>query len=216
MSFSDAPFTFTLIALNVIFSLIGFSNEAFFSKAIGWPYYTKREKQYYRFISSGFMHTGWMHLIFNMLTLFFFGPLIENIFKEANLGGNLAYLLLYFGAMVVSDIPSYYKYRDNKGYTTLGASGAISAVLFASIVFNPWAGIVLYGHFTISAVLFAVLYIIFCIQMGKQQYDNTNHDAHLWGALFGAAFTLLLVASFNPSLFENILQELKNPSLLGR
>jgi membrane associated rhomboid family serine protease len=216
MNFSEAPVTLVLIAINVIFSIIGFSSADLVNKTILWPYGVKRYKQYYRFITSGFLHADWMHLFFNMFTLFFFGRNIEFLFSAYGLGGNLAYLVLYFLALIISDIPSYIKHQNNSNYRALGASGAVSAVVFAAIVFSPWSSIYLYGALKISAAIYAVLYIIYCIYMGRQNHDNVNHDAHLWGSLFGIVFTLLLIGIMQPDLFNDILEQLKNPSLTGR
>ncbi len=215
MDFSAYPVTFILIAINVIFSVIGFSNKGLVSKTIMWPYYVKREKQYYRFISSGFLHADWMHLFFNMFTLYFFGKNIEYIFVKAGLGGNISYVALYFIGLIVADIPSYIKNQDNYQYRGLGASGAVSAVVFASIVFDPWSSLYLYGAIKISAALFAVLYIVYCVYMGKKGTDNINHDAHLWGALFGLVFTIALIGLLQPTMFDYIMEQLKHPSIFG-
>jgi membrane associated rhomboid family serine protease len=214
MEFAQYPITMLIIATNVIFSFIGFSNNTFLYKTIGWPYYEKREKQYYRFITSGFLHADWMHLIFNMFTLFFFGRNIEIIFSAAGLGGNIAYLALYFLALIAADIPSYLKHQDNEEYRSLGASGAVSAVVFASIIFTPWGQIGVYG-IPISMLLYAVLYLIYCIYMSKKSSDNINHDAHLWGSIFGLVFTVILVAVLRADLFPYILEDIKKPSLFG-
>lgn len=215
MDFSAIPVTIGLIIANVIFSFIGFSNGTMVNKTIMWPYFVKKENQYYRFITSGFLHADWMHLIFNMFTLFFFGAAIEENFHYKGLGGNVSYLLLYFLGLIISDIPSYIKHRDDYNYRALGASGAVSAVVFAAIVFNPWSSVYLYGALRISFAVYAVLFIIYCVYMGKQRRDNVNHDAHLWGALFGLAFTLILVATMQPGLFTEIIEKLKHPSLFG-
>ena len=215
MDFSSSPLTILLIVLNVVFSLVGFSNQQMVEKTIMWPYYVKREKQWYRFISSGFLHADGVHLFFNMFTLFFFGRNVEWIFGQG-LGGNAAFLGLYIGGLIVSDLPSFFKHKDHYEYRSLGASGAVSAVVFAAIIFDPWSSIYLYGALKISAALYAVLFIIYCVYMGKRGGDNINHDAHLWGALFGLAFTLLLVAVMQPDLYEIIVERLKQPSLFGR
>jgi membrane associated rhomboid family serine protease len=216
MNFSEYPVTIALIVANVIFSLIGFSNAAMVDKTIMWPYRVARENQYLRFITSGFLHADWMHLIFNMFTLFFFGMGLENYFKFYNLGGNASYLAVYFLGLIVSDIPSYIKHKDDYNYRSLGASGAIAAVVFAMIIFDPWGQVRLYGAIKMSFLLFAVLYIIYCVLMSKRGGDNVNHDAHLWGALFGLVFSLVLVAYLQPALFTGIIEELKNPSLFGK
>ena len=216
MNFSEIPVTIILIAVNVIFSLLGLSNAGMMEKTIGWPYYTKRENQYYRFITSGFLHADWMHLFFNMFTLYFFGGNIEVIFKVYGLGGNVAYLALYFFGLIASDLPSYFKHNDDYNYRSLGASGAVSAVVFAAIIFNPWGSIYLYGALKLSAALYAVLYVAYCVYMGKKNQDNVNHDAHLWGSFFGLGFTLVLIAVLQPVLFESIIDMLKKPSLFGR
>ncbi len=216
MNLGDSPITLALIAANVVFSLIGFSNAALVDKTIMWPYKVKRENQYVRFITSGFLHADMMHLFFNMFTLFFFGQALEKYFTYYGLGGNVAYLALYFLGLIASDIPSYLKHQNNSQYRSLGASGAVSAIVFATIVFNPWGRIYLYGALGVASAVYAVLYIAYCVYMGKRSADNINHDAHLWGSIFGLAFTLVLIGVLQPSLFTAIIEELKNPSLLGR
>ena len=216
MNFTEFPVTFLLIGLNIAFSLAGFYNAEMMQKTILWPYYVKRKNQYYRMITSGFLHADWMHLFFNMFTLYFFGRNIEIVFSMYGLGGKTAYLLLYFMALVISDLPTCIKHQDNYDYRALGASGAVSAVVFAAIVFQPWTSIYLYGAIKISAAVYAVLYIIYCVYMGRQGGDNVNHDAHLWGSLFGIVFTLVLIATLQPDLFKYIIEALKHPSLLGR
>lgn len=216
MNFQDYPITISIIIANVIFSLIGFSNADMVDKTIMWPYRVARENQYIRFITSGFLHADWMHLIFNMFTLFFFGRNLELYFNYYGLGGNISYLLLYFLGLIISDIPSYIKHKNDYNYRSLGASGAVAAVVFATIVFSPWSAIYIYGALKISAALYAALYIFYCVYMGKKSNDNINHDAHLWGSLFGLAFTLILIGVMQPELFSGIMEELKNPSLFGR
>jgi membrane associated rhomboid family serine protease len=215
MEFQQYPVTIMLIAANVIFSIIGFSNNAFLEKTILWPYEIKRKQQYYRLITSGFLHADWMHLFFNMFTLYFFGRAIEMYFSGYGLGGNISYLLLYFGALVVSDISTLSKHQNNYYYKALGASGAVSAVVFGAILFNPWTSIYLYGAIKLSAMLYAALFLTYCVYMGKKGADNINHDAHLWGSIFGLVFTVLLIMLLQPQLLEIILDKLKDPSIFG-
>ncbi|MEO5984270.1 MAG: rhomboid family intramembrane serine protease [Ferruginibacter sp.] len=216
MNFSQSPVTFILIAVNIFISLIGFSSPRFLSKTIMSPYIVKRKKQYYRMITSGFLHADIMHLFFNMFTLFFFGSAIEYYFSKYGLGGSTAYLALYFLSLVASDIPSYLKHQDDQNYHSLGASGAVSAVVFSSIVFGPWNEIRLYGLVSISFMIYAILFIWYCIYMGKKSNDNINHDAHLWGSFFGLAFTVILIVVLDPALFNLVIKEMAEPSLFGR
>jgi len=209
------PVTIALIIANVALSLIAFSNRDVMSKTIMWPYGVKRKNQYYRFITSGFIHADYMHLIFNMFTFFFFGRNLEIYFNYYQLGGSISFLALYLIALIISDIPTYLKQKDNPDYLCLGASGAVSAVVFASIVFSPWSSIYIYGAIKISAAVYAVLFLVYCIYMSKKGGGHINHDAHLWGSLFGLAFTLALIMAIQPALFAGIVNELKHPSLFG-
>lgn len=210
------PVTIALIAVNIIVSLIAMNNQDVLSKAIMWPYGVKKYNQYYRFITSGFIHADYIHLFFNMFTLFFFGMSVEHYFASEGLGGNIAYLALYFLGLIASDIPTYLKENENYNYHCLGASGAVSAVVFAAVVFDPWSSINLYGALKISALVYAVLYVFYCISMSKRGGDNINHDAHLWGSLFGLGFTIALIAALQPALFNVIGESLLHPSLFGR
>lgn len=215
MDFNSFPITLLLIAANVVISLIGFSNQSFMEKGLMWPYYIKRNNQYSRFILSGFLHADYMHLLFNMLTLYFFGQFIEVFFAKAFPNGRIWYVVLYFLGMIVADIPSYLKNKDNAYYRSLGASGAVSAVVFAAIIFNPWGQIRIYV-LPLSMLLYAFLYIFYCIYSSKQNAGNINHDAHLWGSIFGLVFTIALLIAMRPDVIPYVFEDLKNPSLLGR
>ena len=210
MSFVNTPITYSLIAINVVVSIIGFSNEDFLDKTMLWPYQIKRKNQFYRFITSGFIHADFIHLIFNMFSFYFFGSAIEYYFAHFGLGGNIAYLALYFLALIIADIPSYLKHQDDYNYRALGASGAVSAVIFACILFQPWGTILIY-FIPMPFIVFAFLYLGYCIYMSKKNLGHVNHDAHLWGSLFGLAFTLILILALAPQLFPDIIQELIHP-----
>ncbi len=209
-------FTIMLILANVLFSFAGFSSKKTMDGAILWPYQVKRKQQYYRFITSGFLHADYVHLFFNMFTLYFFGSNLEALLTYYGLGGTVAYASIYLTAIILSDIPTYQKYKDSYGYRSLGASGAVSAVVFATILFSPWQSIYLYGALKISAAVYAILFLVYCVYMGKRGKDNINHDAHFWGAIYGLAVTILLVYANRPDLFKAILTELKNPSIFGK
>ncbi|HVB03185.1 MAG TPA: rhomboid family intramembrane serine protease [Chitinophagaceae bacterium] len=180
-----------IIIITCIISIVAFTNHKHINDLILWPALMKEKGQYYRFITSGLIHANWSHLIFNMITLFFFGAAVEQGYNE--LFGKGVFLLFYVLALIVSDIPTYFQYRDNYAYRSLGASGAISAVLFASIIFDPWNKIYMFFiPIGIPAFIFGILYLGYCMYMSKRNLDGINHSAHFWGALFGVLFTVAL------------------------
>jgi membrane associated rhomboid family serine protease len=163
------------------------------------------KNEYHRLITHAFIHANWEHLLVNMVVLFSFGQAIEEYFKY-NFGNNaiLDYVLLYFGGILVSNIYALIKHRNNYFYNSVGASGAVSAMLFAAIFFDPWQSIYFFGILPIPGIIFAGLYLVYSYQMSMKQKDNVAHDAHFLGALFGFIFPILL----NPQLFESFLDKL--------
>ena len=181
--------TLTIIIVTCVITLTGFKNGKVVDELIFWPPAISKKHQYYRFITCGLIHADYMHLIFNMLTLYFFGT-----FMEAHYQGELGlqkwyYLALYIGALIVSNIPTYLKHRNDYNYRSLGASGAVSAVLFAFILLYPWQRIVVLV-FPVPAIVYGVLFLVYSAYMSKKGGDNVNHDAHFYGALFGILFTI--------------------------
>jgi membrane associated rhomboid family serine protease len=179
--------TIIVIILTAIISYSAFNNHKLYNDLILYPPAINRG-QYYRFLTSGFIHADLQHLLFNMLTLFFFGRNMEQ-FLNLELG-NWAFLTLYLGGIIISDIPSYLKNRDNAYYKSLGASGGVSSILFAFIILAPWSTIYLF-FLPVPAILFGVAYMAYSIYMSKKGKDNVNHDAHLWGAIFGIVFIFI-------------------------
>jgi len=196
----ELSITIGIIIITCLVSFTAFSSEKIMDDLIMYPVEVKAKNQWYRFITSGLLHGDWMHLIFNMVTLLMFGQFVESGCEQ--LSGKWMYLVLYFGGMVVADIPSYLKHQNDYNYRSLGASGAVSAVVFTGILFDPTNKI---GFFfippIIPAYIFGPLYLLYCIYSAKQSNDNINHDAHLWGALFGLVFPLAL----HPFLFQRMI-----------
>lgn len=192
--------TIGIIVVTCLISFAAFNSDKIMNDLIMYPVEVKSKNQWYRFITSGLLHGDLMHLIFNMVTLLMFGQFVESGCEQ--LSGKWMYLVLYFGGMVVADIPSYLKHQNDYNYRSLGASGAVSAVVFTGILFDPTTKI---GLFfippVIPAYIFGPLYLLYCIYAAKQSNDNINHDAHLWGALFGLAFPLAL----HPFLFQRMI-----------
>lgn len=193
-----------IIVITCVVSFLAFSNGPLLERLVLWPQAIRRQHEYYRLLSYGLIHASPAHLLFNMVTLFFFGQYIERLYAPV-LGG-AGYALFYAGGLVVSILPSYLANRDNPRYRSLGASGAVSAVLFSFILIQPWATIYVYV-LPVPAIVFAVLYIAYSIYMDRQASDNVNHGAHLWGAAYGVAVTLLL----EPRLFSLFLAQLFHP-----
>ena len=198
--------TYILIGITAITSFTAFSNIELLNKMIFYHYEIKRKNEWWKFITHGFVHADMQHLIFNMLTLYFFGRQIEVTF-QALFGNEWMYPVFYLSALFFASLPSYLKHKDNASYRSLGASGAISAVLFATIIFDPWQILYLNFFIPIPALLFAVGYVIYSSYMSKKGNDNIGHDAHLYGALYGIVFPIV----FKPQLISYLIEELKHP-----
>ena len=178
--------TIIIIAVTVLITLAGFNDDSIINKLILWPRYMDKPTEYYRFLTSGFIHADWNHLIFNMFTLYSFGGAIESFLGER-------FILLYLTGIIISSVPSYLKNRHNSGYRSLGASGGVSSVLFFSIYFSPWSKIgIMFIPVGIPCILFGVLYLVYCVIMSKRGQGNINHDAHLWGSLYGLFFAFMV------------------------
>ncbi len=205
MSFS---ITTIIIGITVLASFYAWNKPDIMSKWMMNPYNVEKRKQYYRFITSGFIHADYMHLIFNMIALYSFGGAMEKIFGQ--LYGNLGvlfYIGLYILGIIVSDIPTYLKYRNNYHYNSLGASGGVSAVVFATILFLPTLplGLIFLPGLKIPGYIFGLLYMIYSIYMSRRGGDYINHDAHIWGAVFGIAFSIVVYPSVVESFMRQVL-----------
>lgn len=199
------PITVIILAITILVSVVALNRPILHANLLFNPYTIHTRSQYHRFLTSGFIHSGWVHLGFNMFTFFFFGQNVEFIYGRI-LGeeGQMAFLGLYLGAIVVSDLPSYFRYKHQPGYSSLGASGGVSAVVFASILFMPLNPICLYGFVCIPGFILGILYIIYSYYQGKSMSDNINHQAHLVGAGFGIFYSLVL----NPSALSSFIEQI--------
>lgn len=196
--------TYLIIGFTVLISFFAFNNATAISRMIMNPYLVNTRGEYYRFLTSGFIHKDHMHLLFNMFSFYFFGLNVENEFKHVFHGfGSVYFILLYIIAIVVSDLPTYFKQRHNPGYNSLGASGGVAAVIFASIILHPLDNICIY-FFCAPGFILGTLYLVFSFYMGRKSNDNINHDAHLYGALFGLLFCAVLYPSSIPRCIEEI------------
>ena len=199
------PINLLLVAITVIVSWVAFNNRKLADRLVLWPPAIDRHRQYERLLTYGFIHADIGHLAFNMVTLFFFGGRIEAEMVRQT-GSMFTYPLFYLAALAVSILPSYLKNQKNPNYLSLGASGAVSAVLFAFILLSPWT-IILVMFIPAPAILYAVFYVGYSIWMDRKGSDNVNHSAHLAGAAFGVMFMLFM----EPQVLNTFLEELMHP-----
>lgn len=189
------PITLIIIVATVLISLKGFNDSNFQFKWIFYPYRLKNKEESYRFVSHMFIHADTMHLFFNMFVLFSFGRMMEMIFvlEYGSVLGRAYFIMLYFLGGIAAGLWPLARNIDNPNYMSLGASGAVSAVLFASILWYPNGGIyLLFFPFEIPAWLFGILYLAFEFYMSKRGGSRIAHDAHFGGAVFGILMVLLI------------------------
>lgn len=196
--------TLIIIGITCVVSFMAFNNARLMNDLILWPPAITRSREYHRLVTYGLIHADFSHLLFNMITLFFFGRVMEGLYTASL--GTLGFALFYIVALVVSILPTYLKNRRNPNYRSLGASGAVSAVLFSFILIAPWSRIVVLV-IPMPAIIYAVLYVGYSVYMDRRGGGNVNHSAHLWGAAFGVIFTLLI----RPDVLPHFLAQLAQP-----
>jgi len=203
--------TIIIIAICVAASFYAWKKPEIMHKWIFNPYAIRSRKEYWRFITSGLIHQDYMHLFFNMFTLYFFGSVIEQYYQAifGTTMGIALYVVMFVVAIIVSDITTYVKHKDDPSYNSLGASGGVSAVVFSAIMFDPTSNIYLFAIVPIPGFVLGVLFLIYSFQRSKQTRDRINHDAHLLGALFGVAFTVAI----EPKVIGHFINEISNFSL---
>ncbi|RZL47919.1 MAG: rhomboid family intramembrane serine protease [Pedobacter sp.] len=196
---NETPVASIIFLFTIITSIYAFNDATLYGKFMLHPYSVANGKKYYTFITSGLIHADWMHLFFNMFTFVAFAFNLEKLLGHWQFG------ILYFVSMVLADIPSVLKHKENFRYNSLGASGAISAVLFSFILFYPLSGLMIFPiPFEIPAIIFGVLYLVYCYFMSKQSRDHINHDAHFFGALAGIIITLILKQGIIPHFLNQL------------
>ena len=198
--------TVLLIALTCLLSWMAMHNARLMDRLILWPPAIQKQHQYDRLITHGFVHADLSHLLFNMITLYFFGRLIERFFAQYI--GQVGFALFYLSALLVAILPTYLRHRNDARYRSLGASGAVSAVLFAFILLQPWSIIYVF-IVPVPAIVYGLIYVGYSYWMDRRGNDNINHSAHLWGAGYGVLFSLLLEPRIAGAFVDNLL----HPSL---
>lgn len=199
--------TLLLIGVTVALSWYCFERPRLLDRLLLWPPAIERQHQYDRFVTHGFVHADWQHLLFNMVTLYFFGREVERLFIPYI--GSIGFLLFYVSAIVVAMLPTYLRHRHDPNYRSLGASGAVSAVLFVFILVAPWSLIFVF-FLPVPAILYAVMYVGYSVWADRNAHDNINHSAHLAGAAYGVLFTVAM----EPGVLASFLSHLMSPSFL--
>lgn len=200
--------TYIFIGITVLTSWYGFNQTNVIRQFIMNPYLINTRGQYYRFISSGFIHRDFIHLLWNMISLYFFGSIVEQAFKIifGDVKGSLYFIALYLLGIIVSDTPTYFKHKGNPGYNALGASGGVASVIFVSIILLPLNKICLYFALCVPGFILGIGYLIYSYYHGRKSTDNINHDAHLYGALFGLVFCIIMYPPSLKNFFLQIMQ----------
>lgn len=203
--------TILLVAITSIISILALNRHDVFDKLQLNPYAVVHKKEWYRILSHGFIHADWIHLFINMFVLYSFGNSVENIFKQlANeeyiKSPILSFVILYFVSMIFASVSTIKKHKDNYWYNSVGASGAVSAVVFTHIFFFPLQSIQLYAIIPIPGIILGIAYLVYSHYMSRRSKDNINHDAHFIGAVFGFLFPIVL----EPKLINVFLNQILN------
>lgn len=199
--------TIIIVLITGFISYQGFNNRSFFDSFKHSPYIENQAGEYYRMLSSGFLHGSWTHLIINLYVLYEFGSFVENAFiaKYGQMAGSLVYLLFYLSALIAADIPTFNKQKDNPSFSSIGASGAVSSILFVYIFFQPWAVLLIYFILPMPAILAGIAYLIYTTWAAKNSNDNIDHSAHFSGAIYGLIMSGLLFHQRIPGFFQDII-----------
>ncbi|GAA4459708.1 rhomboid family intramembrane serine protease [Nemorincola caseinilytica] len=193
--------TILTIIVTVIISIMAFSNNELMDKFILWPRRMDSPQEYYRLLSSGFIHADWNHLLFNMFSLYFVGTYVEMVL-------GFGFFTLYLTGIIVASLPSFIKNKNNSYYRSLGASGGVSAAMFFFIYFQPWSSVnIMFIPIGIYAIVFGVIYLACEVYMSKRGMGNVNHDAHIWGAAYGLLYGVLI----DPTHGAGFIQQMLHP-----
>ncbi|CAN5902373.1 rhomboid family intramembrane serine protease [soil metagenome] len=200
--------TLIIVAITCIVSFLTMQNQEYKNKYMFNAYAISHHREWWRFLSHGLLHADFMHLLFNMYALYLFGTYVESAFEQVIFGkvnGMLVYLLLYVGGLIVSSIYSFFKHKDNQYYNALGASGAVSAIIYAYILLDPLNKIYMFFVIGLPAWIFGFIYLGISWYLARRGRDNIGHDAHFWGAVYG----FLLPIALKPFLWQGFIAQIQ-------
>ena len=208
----ELSITLLIIIITSLVSIGGFSSQKIINDLIFYPPAVSQNNQWYRFISCGLIHANFMHLVFNMYGLYIFGEYVESAFISIfGKNGGFIYLAMYVTALIACLLPTYKKHKEDYYYRSLGASGAVSAVIFAFILLFPLQKLgIIFLPVMIPGFIFGLIYLGLSYWSEKKSADNINHSAHIWGAIYGIVF-LIIVAQFlsDYPVLESFLTQIK-------
>jgi len=199
--------TLLIVGVTVFISWRAFNDQGLFEKLKHYPFVENRDKEYYRFLSSGFVHGHGIHLVFNMYVLFTFGNQVEQIFiYEFGNFGRILYVFFYLSAIVAADIPTFLKHKMNPSFASIGASGAVSAIVFVFILFDPWQGLtfIFFPFFSIPAFILGIGYLAYSSWASNRDGGRIDHSAHLAGAIHGIVFMIALRPNLMLEFVESV------------
>lgn len=203
--------TLIIIVITVLISWQAFNNPLLKEKLIFNPVAIEERGEYYRFLTHGFIHADFQHLLFNMYALYIFGGTVEYVFESFLFNamvGKLAYLVFYLVAIVAASYPDYLRHRNNYAYGSLGASGGVAATIWPYIMLAPWNWFIFPP---LPAIVLGIGYIVYSHFADKAGRDNIGHNAHLWGAVFGLVVYVILIIVNAPELLEIFIYQLGQP-----
>lgn len=199
--------TIYIIVITCVVSFLALQNHDTMNRLIFNSVAVSEKGEWWRFITSGFVHGSWIHLAVNMYVFYSFGTQVELIYDSIfDVASGYKFFVLYFGGMVIAMLPSYKAHKHDASYNSLGASGAISAVVFVYILYAPLQNVYLFGLFGLPGVVMGGGYLIYSYYATKKEGGYINHSAHLWGAIFGIVYTLAL----KPQLFGHFISQISN------
>ncbi len=195
-------------------SIQAFNNPVFFEKYKHSPYRVYHYKEYYRLVTSGFLHGSWVHLLVNLFVFWQFGDFVENFIFYSIFGrtiGAVLYTLLVILAIIAGNIPSTLKYKNNPNYGSIGLSGAVSAILFSYVLVNPWEWLGVFFIIPVPAIVVAVLYLWYSKWASEKSRDNVDHLAHFYGAIFGFIYTIIIYPKIIMFFVQKFLEGPQSP-----
>jgi membrane associated rhomboid family serine protease len=201
-----------IIILTCLISYKAFQSPSAFQQLKHYPYQEARTKEWYRFLSSGFVHGSWTHLIINMYVLYMFGPIIEKLFviHFGVLYGRILFILVYLTTIIVADIPSYLKHRNNPQFAAIGASGAVSGIIFIYILYFPFEKLyfLFFPFVGFYSIILGIAYLVYSSWASKNARDNIDHSAHFYGAIYGILVMIMLRPSVLNIFFQQIMDKI--------